>query len=941
MLQAKGEVFEEKAEVGSHTITFETGKLARFASGAVVVGVKNTHVLTTVVGATKLEEGKGFMPLQVDYREKQYAQGRIPNTFMRREGAPKERELLVGRIIDRSIRNLFPKGYYYESQVMSNVLCVDGEQDPDVLAACAASAALMVSDIPWNGPVGVVRIGRVEGKFVVNPDMDELALSDLNLVYAGSLEKTIMMETQAREISNNDFKLALKLAHAEAVKLIPPQIRLASKVQNQKRSFYPFTVDSDVLEKIRAKAEIAIDTVMGNPSYGKFERGKALANIQNDIEAILKEEGEEKCLKFLPVAFDQVRKEVVIKNIFEKGQRVDGRGLDEVRDLHTEINLFAPLHGSSLFSRGNTQVLCTVTLGAPEDAQKLDSLVGAPKKSFMLHYSFPPYCINEVGKSFGLNRREVGHGTLAEKALVALLPPENDFPYSVRVTSEVMASDGSSSMATVCGGSLALMDAGVPLRSHVAGVSVGLVSKVDEETGKITDYKILTDILGLEDHVGDMDFKIAGTRVGITAIQLDIKPSGIPLDILCEALEPARIGREHILDAMERTIEKPNTEEKENAPHRGYISVERDYLGKLIGPAGSTVKNIERTTGVRISISAEGRVCVLAKDKASYVQAMEMVDSILGKEIEVGNIYTGCVTAIKDYGAFVETEGGSSGLVHISELSHHKVASVRDAVMIGQKLNVMCIGRDAKGNLKFSLKAAMPSTSSVQVKCGESASTAEVGSVTANAARSVAEWGNAAPGAAKTTIGSFPVETITKSERDVLVYKFPEKRKNTSGASNKANDVVGERQEHNGSQKLHDVECERTSKPGSVSQTKGIRAEAEYELERSLRPTSVSQPKGVTTEAENELKPGNVMSNKTIEPQVVIDVEYEAIVYKVKALGAILKLRNGELGKLFFDEGITSSTFQCGDQVLVKCTKIDQTGRPVFILVDSSKQMQT
>ncbi|MCO5551036.1 hypothetical protein L7F22_004532 [Adiantum nelumboides] len=356
LFPAKGEVFEEQVAVGPHIITFETGKLARFASGAVVVSVKNTRVLTTVVGATRLEANMSFMPLQVDYREKQYAQGKIPNTFMRREGAPKERELLIGRIIDRTIRPLFPKGYYYESQVMSNVLCVDGEQDPDVLATCGASASLMVSDIPWNGPAGVVRIGRVDGKFLVNPSMDELAGSDLNLVYACTIDKTIMMETQAREISNNDLKDALKLAHAEATKLIAPQIRLASKVQNQKRSFHVVTVDTKLLEKIREKAEVAINSVMGNSSYGKFERGKALSNIQADVEAILKEEGDEMCLKALPLAFDQVRKEVVRNNIFEKGERVDGRRLDQVRELHTEVDLYAPLHGSSLFSRGNTQL---------------------------------------------------------------------------------------------------------------------------------------------------------------------------------------------------------------------------------------------------------------------------------------------------------------------------------------------------------------------------------------------------------------------------------------------------------------------------------------------------------------------------------------------------------------------------------------------------------
>ncbi|KAI5075919.1 hypothetical protein GOP47_0009995 [Adiantum capillus-veneris] len=921
LFPAKGEVFEEQVEVGPHVVTFETGKLARFASGAVVMGIKDTRVLTTVVGASRLEANMSFMPLQVDYREKQYAQGRIPNTFMRREGAPKERELLIGRVIDRSIRPLFPKGYYYESQVMANVLCVDGEQDPDVLAACGASAALMVSDIPWNGPVGVVRIGRVDGKFVVNPSMDELAVSDLNLVYACTVDKTIMMETQAREITNNDLKDALQLAHAEATKLIAPQIRLASKVQNQKRSFSVVTVDNEVLERIRAKAEVAIDTVMGNPSYGKFERGKALSNIQADVEVILKEEGEEKCLKALPLAFDQVRKEVVRKNIFEKGERVDGRRLDEVRDLHTEVELYTPLHGSSLFSRGNTQVLCTVTLGAPEDAQKLDYLVGPPKKRFMLHYSFPPYCINEVGRSTWLNRREVGHGNLAEKALVALLPNEEEFPYSVRVTSEVMASDGSSSMATVCGGSLALMDAGVPLRSHVAGVSVGLITAVDETTGKITDYRILTDILessfdslsmqkrninkcinlsehgmqGLEDHVGDMDFKIAGTRLGITAIQLDIKPSGIPLDILCEALEPARIAREQILDVMEQEIREPKTEQKANAPRKGNFSVQREMVGRLIGPHGSTVKNIERTTGVRLSISEDGRVCVIAKDQSSYDQAKDMVDSVIGKEVEIGNIYSGCVTQIRDFGAFVEIEGGHQGLLHISELSHQRVAQVTDAVMLGQKLSVMCIGRDTKGNIKLSLKATMPLSTAVKNR----------------------ESSTMVPGVERTISTASPANamSVAETEREVIKCKIVLEQSGRIPGKLEETEMVMQNQGEVEPLKLH-----------GVKQQEGV----EYR-EVPVR-VAVSTPE-CNGDAKLESRSEDARLDSSKKSQVNIDGEYEATVHQIRVLGAVLKLHNGELGKLFFDEETTKLSFNSGDRLAVRCIKMDRAGKAVFSLL--------
>jgi polyribonucleotide nucleotidyltransferase len=423
--------------------------------------------------------------------------------------------------------------------------------------------------------------------------MDDLALSDLNLVYACTMEKTVMIETQAREITNQDYIAALHLAHAEATKLIPPQLSLAAKVAVQKRPLPILTVPPEILSKVRSLAQSPIEAVMSNSAFGKFERGQTLGKIEEEVKTLLILEGDEISTKLLPYAFDAVKKEVLRRNIFERGVRVDGRSLHQVRELQCEAGTYPALHGSSLFSRGNTQVLCTVTMGAPDDAQRLDSLVGIDRKRFMVHYSFPPFSINEVGRTGGLNRREVGHGTLAEKALVALLPPEEDFPYSVRVTSECLASDGSSSMATVCGGSLALMDAGIPLRSHVGAVSVGLVSVSDSETGRVTDYRILTDILGLEDHLGDMDFKIAGTRTGITAIQLDIKPAGVPLHILCEALEPALVGRIQILDFMEQVISSPRDSSRENLPRSGTMNIQQDSIGRLIGPQGSNVKNIQ------------------------------------------------------------------------------------------------------------------------------------------------------------------------------------------------------------------------------------------------------------------------------------------------------------------------------------------------------------
>ncbi|KZV45682.1 polyribonucleotide nucleotidyltransferase 2, mitochondrial [Dorcoceras hygrometricum] len=646
------ETHAEEFDVGSRNITLETGKLARFANDAVILAMEETTVLSTVSSA-KSDGTRDFQPLTVDYQEKQFAQGVIPNTFMRREGAPKERELLCGRIIDRPIRPLFPSAFYHEVQVMASVLSSDGRQDPDVMAANAASAALMLSDIPWGGPIGVIRIGRIDGKFIVNPSMDELSLSDLNLVYACTRDKTLMIDVQAHEISEKDLEAALRLAHPE------------------------------------------------------FERGEALDNITQDVKKTLEEECDEEGLKFLSKTVDTLRKQVVRKRILGEGLRVDGRCLDEVRPLYCEAGNLPVLHGSAIFSRGDTQVLCTVTLGAPGEAQRLESLVGPPSKRFMLHYSFPPFCINEVGKRVGLNRREVGHGTLAEKALLAVLPPEDNCPYTVRINAEVMASDGSTSMASVCAGSMALMDAGIPLKEHVAGLSVGLISEIDPATGAITDYRILTDILGLEDHLGDMDFKIAGTRNGITAIQLDIKPAGIPLDLICECFEPAYKGRLQILDHMDREINVPRAQDYRFSPQILTLKYSNDVIRRLIGPLGTLKRKIEEETGGRISVS-DGFLTVVAKNQLVLDKLMEKIHFIVGCEIEKGGVYKGVVTSIKEYGAFVEFNGGQQGLLHISELSHEPVSQVSDIVSVGQTLNLMCIGVDVRGNIKLSLKATSP-----------------------------------------------------------------------------------------------------------------------------------------------------------------------------------------------------------------------------------------
>ncbi|EPS73358.1 hypothetical protein M569_01398 [Genlisea aurea] len=700
------ETFSEEFEIGESKITMETGKLAPFANGAVLFAVEETKVLSTAVSA-KSDGAHDFLPLTVDYREKQFAQGVIPGTFMRREGAPRERELLCGRLIDRPIRPLFPAGFYHDVEITASVLSSDGNQDPDVMAANAASAALMLSDIPWGGPIGVIRIGRIDGQFVINPSMDELSLSDLNLVYACTRDKTLMIDVQSREISERDLEAALRLAHPEAAKYLDPQLRLAAKAGKQKKEYKLSMISNAKYEKIRGLAEASIESVFSNPSYGKFARGEALDNITKDVKKQLEEEGDDEGLKFLSKTVDSVRKQVVRRRIIGEGLRVDGRRLDEVRPLYCETSSLPELHGSSIFARGDTQVLCTVTLGAPGEAQRLDSLVGPPTKRFMLHYSFPPYCINEVGKRIGLNRREVGHGTLAEKALVSVLPPEDDFPYTIRINSEVMASDGSTSMASVCAGSMALMDAGIPLLEHVAGLSVGLVSVTDPSTGEIADYRILTDILGLEDHLGDMDFKITGTRNGITAIQLDIKPAGIPLDIICESLEPAYRGRLQILDHMERAINTPRTRDGRKSRRILTLKYSNDAIRKLIGPLGALKRKIEEETGGRISVS-DGSITLGAKNPAAFDKLVEKIASIIGRETEKGGIYKGVVTSIKEYGAFVEFNAGRQGLLHISELSHEPVSRVSDVVSVGQVLELMCIGLDVRGNVNLSLKAILP-----------------------------------------------------------------------------------------------------------------------------------------------------------------------------------------------------------------------------------------
>ncbi|KAL2453977.1 Polyribonucleotide nucleotidyltransferase 2 [Abeliophyllum distichum] len=730
-------------------------------------------------------------------------------------------------------------------------------------------------------------------------DVMQLSLSDLNLVYACTRDKTLMIDVQAREISEKDLEAALRLAHPEAVKYLEPQIRLATKAGKQKREYKLSMVSEKTYDKIRSLAEAPIETVFTDPTYGKFERGEALDRITQDVKKELEQECDEEGLKFLSKTVDTVRKQVVRRRIIGEGRRVDGRRLDEVRPLYCEAGNLPILHGSSLFSRGDTQVLCTVTLGAPGEAQHLDSLVGPPTKRFMLHYSFPPFCINEVGKRVGLNRREVGHGTLAEKALLAVLPPEDDCPYTVRINAEVMASDGSTSMASVCAGSMALLDAGIPLRDHVAGLSVGLVSEIDPSTGEIRDYRILTDILGLEDHLGDMDFKISGTRNGVTAIQLDIKPAGIPLDVICECLEPALKGRLQILDQMEREINVARSRNGRNSPRILTLKYSNDTIRRLIGPLGALKRKIEEETGARISVS-DGSLTLVAKNQSVLEKVMEKIDFIAGREIEKGGIYKGVISSIKEYGAFVEFNGGQQGLLHISELSHEPVSRVSDVVSVGQVLNLMCIGLDVRGNVSLSLKATLPRPGSKK-----------------NASDAVQE----AP-------------RVWEPVDDVQEKKYQDDKPLDGGASLLSGT--------SGVLIRSAVECDEEEKSAGLNKKSKCRSYSESKSNAKSPIENIANSVS-NDEDENNTNSQGVLNNNKSTAEAPLSVkklklgtEITAKVHQVRARGLVLDLGGGIRGMYRFEIGFRRD-FEVGEEVKVKCSSFSSKGIPVMSLVEQQK----
>ncbi len=690
--------------VGSADLTFETGKIAKLADGAVQVRCGDTIVLVTAVSATKLRDGQDFFPLTVDYREKAAAAGKFPGGYFKREGRPTEKETLTARMTDRPLRPLFPKDYFFETQVITILLSADGENDPDVLSINGASAALCVSDIPFAGPIGAVRIGRVNGEFVVNPTHAQREQSDLDLVYVGKENEVIMIEGAADELPEADFKAALAFAQEPVRQLIALQRELAARSAKPKRDYAPLAVDPAMLEIAYQIAGDRIEAALYTPR--KVDRAKAVSALRAEVEAAIKAKFPEATPFAIGQAFDYLQKKAFRISILDRRQRCDGRGLHDLRPLGAEVGLLPRAHGSALFQRGETQAMALATLAPADEAQNLDTYAGGdPLKRFILHYNFPPFSVGETGRFGGMNRREIGHGALAERSVKPVVPHESDFPYAIRVSSEVMESNGSTSMATVCSAVLALLDAGVPLRRPVAGISVGLVSEFDD-AGALKRYTTLTDILGSEDHFGDMDFKLCGTSEGVTGFQLDLKLPGISLDILNEAIDLAREARSKILNVMAEALPTHRTEMSPYAPRIETVKIPVDKIGLLIGPGGKTIKGIVAETGAEINIEDDGSVHIYSSNGDSLRRAKEIISGMT-KEIEVGDIYQGTVVTIKEFGCFVEVLPGKDGLVHVSELADFRVKNVEDVVSVGDSIWVKCIGVDDKGRVKLSRKAAM------------------------------------------------------------------------------------------------------------------------------------------------------------------------------------------------------------------------------------------
>jgi polyribonucleotide nucleotidyltransferase len=684
------------ATIGGKDIIIESGLLAQQAAGSVTIRMGDTVLLTTVTCTESPREGIDYFPLQVEYREKYYAAGRFPGGYFKREARPSEKEILTARLTDRPIRPLFPESYRNDVQIICSLLSADMQNDSDVLSVVAGSAALTVSPIPFMGPIGAVRVGRIDGKFIVNPSHDERDKSDLDLVYCCTRELPLMIEGSAKEISEKDVVAAMKAAHPECVKLIDAQLELRRKMGLPEKKVEEPEGDKTLFNAAMEIAGAELSAAL--QIAGKQDRIQRVSEVKKSLKAAMKARFADLTDEAFRATYDEAEIHIVRTNVLVHGRRVDGRGFEDLRPLAAQVGLLPRTHGSAVFQRGETQAMGTVTLGTKSDIQELDAITGGvDEKRFMLHYNFPPFSVGEVGRLGTTGRREIGHGNLAERSLLPVIP--TDYPYTVRLVSEILGSNGSSSMASVCVGTLSLMDAGVPITKPVAGISIGLFTGKDKAI-------LVTDILGTEDHCGDMDFKVSGTRDGITGFQVDLKIRGLRWELVEGAFEQARKARLKILDFMGSVIPAARTELSPYAPRIQQIRIPVDKIGALIGPGGKNIRRITELSGAQIDIEEDGTVSVFATSGESMAMAAREI-SMLTAEPEEGMLYEGTVTGIKEFGCFVEILPGRDGLVHISELADFRVNTVEDICKVGDTMSVKCIGIDDRGRIKLSRKEAM------------------------------------------------------------------------------------------------------------------------------------------------------------------------------------------------------------------------------------------
>ena len=693
-------VVKKEVEIGGRLFSIETGKYAKQANGSVMVRYGDTMVLVTAVAATEAKEGLDYFPLQVEYRERTSAAGKFPGGYIKREGRPTEKEILSSRLCDRPIRPLFPPSFKNETQIIAMVVSYDGENDPDVLAACGASAALAVSDIPFDGPIGEVRVGRVGGKLVVNPTQEQIKLSDIELIVAGTADSIMMVEGNSKEVSEQDLLDALKFAQREIKKIVDLQNQLKAEAGKTKWIVTEPVVDADLKKDVYSLAEAKFKEIVYS-ILAKEERSAKNKELSESVKQALAEKYPEQ-EKAIGEILHDLEKDLMRERILKEGVRLDGRNTTQVRPITIELGNLPRTHGSALFTRGETQSLTNITLGTKSDEQTVDGLLEEYSKKFYLQYYFPPFSVGEVGRMTGVGRREIGHGNLAERSLRQVLPADDAFPYTIRIISDILESNGSSSMATVCAGSLAMMDAGVPITKAVSGIAMGLVKEGN-------DYAVLSDILGNEDHLGDMDFKVAGTSDGITGFQMDIKIQGISFEIMEKALHQAKEGRMHILGKMNEAISKPKDSLSQYAPRLITMNVATDQIGLIIGPGGKTIQGMQRLFGVDINIEDDGTIHIASPNKENAQQAKEYIKKLTATP-EVGEVYEGVVTKIAEFGAFVEILPGKEGLLHISEIDNKRVNKVSDYLKVGDKVTVKLLkvegGKFSLSRRKLLIEAA-------------------------------------------------------------------------------------------------------------------------------------------------------------------------------------------------------------------------------------------